>query len=174
MLPMTPSQTIGPFWHLIDEPDWWDLTRFGAAGERISIEGLIADGAGKPVSDAAVELFQASPTRDTTFPGYGRVATDAGGMFRFATVMPGSLPDRDGTNARQAPHVGLAILARGLLKPLFTRIYFAGEPLNEADPVLALLPESRRGTLLARQTGPAAWRRDIVLQGNDETVFLTF
>lgn len=169
---MTASQTIGPYWHLIDEPDWWDLTRFGVVGERITIEGRITDGAGEAVTDAAVELFQASPARDASFPGYGRVATDGDGMFHFATVMPAPLAGPRGANTLQAPHCGLAILARGLLRPLFTRLYFAGEALNETDPILGHVPALRRGTLLARQTGSAAWHRDIVLQGEDETVFL--
>lgn len=172
--PMTASQTIGPFWHLIDEPGWHDLTRFGAEGERIALEGRIADGEGAPVTDAAVELFQASPDRSPRFPGYGRCATEACGMFRFVTVKPGRLPGPRGANAPQAPHCGLAVFARGLLQPLFTRMYFAGEQLNETDPILTLIEPARRHTLIATQTAPAAWRLDIVLQGEGETVFLDF
>lgn len=170
----TASQTIGPYWHLIHDADWWDLTRFGAKGGRITIEGRVIDGAGAPVSDAAIELFQASPARDAAFPGYGRAATDPGGAFRFATLVPQPLPAARGANASQAPHCGLAILARGLMKPLFTRLYFDGEPLNETDPVLNLVEPVRRGTLIARQTGDAVWYLDIVLQGEHETVFLEF
>jgi protocatechuate 3,4-dioxygenase alpha subunit len=171
---MSAQQTIGPYWHLIDQPDWWDLTRFGVAGARIVIEGRITDGAGAAVADAAVELFQASPARDAVFPGYGRVAAGAEGRFRFATVMPGPLPGPRGANAQQAPHCGLALHARGLLRPLFTRIYFAGQALNATDPVLGLVPAARRDTLVADEASPGVWRRDIVLQGEGETVFLDF
>lgn len=174
MATMTASQTIGPYWHLIDQPDWWDLTRFGVDGELITLDGRITDGEGAPVADAAVELFQASPERSSTFPGYGRVATDADGMFRFATVKPKPLPGPRGANVLQAPHCGLAVFARGLLKPLFTRLYFRDEPLNETDPILALIEPSRRRTLIAAQTAPATWRLDIVMQGEGETVFLEF
>lgn len=174
MTQMTASQTIGPFWHLIDEPDWRDLTRFGADGEAITLEGRISDGAAAPVADAAVELFQASPERSPTFPGYGRAATDGDGVFRFTTVKPGPLPGPRGANVLQAPHCGLAIFARGLLKPLFTRLYFPNEQLNETDPILALIDPSRRRTLIAAQTAPSTWRLDIVLQGEGETVFLDF
>lgn len=173
----TASQTIGPFWHLIDDPDWFDLTRFGAEGERLAIEGRVTDGAGAGVTDAAIELFQASPARSPRFPGYGRAATGSDGMFRFVTIRPAPLPGPAGArgNTPQAPHCGIAIFARGLLKPLFTRVYFAGEALNETDPILALIePPSRRATLIARQIAAAHYRLDISLQGDAETVFLEF
>ncbi len=171
------SQTIGPFWHLIHEPDWADLTRFGAAGERIVIEGVITDGAGAPVTDAAVELWQASPDASDHFTGYGRAATDALGRYRFTTIRPEPLPGPRGSrgNVRQAPHCAIAILARGLLKPLFTRLYFPDEPLNETDPILSLIKSGkRRRTLIAHRTGDDAYRLDLCLQGSDETVFLEF
>ena len=37
----TSSQTIGPFWHLLQEKDWDDLTRFGAEGEAITLTGIV-------------------------------------------------------------------------------------------------------------------------------------
>ena len=68
----TSSQTIGPFWHLIGHPEWADLTRFGTVGARITLTGSVVDGDGNPVTDAAVELWQADPPTDETFPGFGR------------------------------------------------------------------------------------------------------
>jgi protocatechuate 3,4-dioxygenase alpha subunit len=56
---------------------------------------------------------------------------------------------------------------------LVTRIYFAGDPNNASDPVLALVPENRRETLLAK-ADPATgcvWRLDIRLCCESETVF---
>jgi protocatechuate 3,4-dioxygenase alpha subunit len=173
----TASQTIGPYWHLIDDPDWADLTRFGALGDRITIEGLITDGNNAPVTDAAVELWQASPEASDRFTGHGRAATDAAGRFRFVTVKPEPLPGPRGArgNALQAPHCALAILARGLLKPLFTRLYFEDEPLNETDPILALIdPPARRATLIAKRIAGQAYRLDLRLHGGNETVFLEF
>ena len=37
----TSGQTIGPFWHLIEHPEWADLTRFGAEGERAVLTGIV-------------------------------------------------------------------------------------------------------------------------------------
>jgi len=171
----TANQTIGPFWHLLDHAGWHDLTRLGATGERIVLTGRITDGAGAPVADACVELWQASPPADANFPGFGRAAADADGRFRFITLRPGPLPgatSRRG-NAQQAPHLAIAIHARGLMKPLVTRAYFPGEPLNETDPVLNLIEDpARRATLITTRGPDGSFHMDIRLQGAAETVFL--
>ena len=171
----TSSQTIGPFWHLIEHPEWADLTRLGAAGARVTLTGSVIDGDGNPVTDAAVELWQSDPPADDHFPAFGRSRTDEAGRFHFKTVKPGPVPGRG--NAQQAPHLALTILARGLLKGLVTRAYFAGEPLNETDPLLSSIEDAkRRATLLARPESESRWRIDIRLQrgphGETETVFL--
>jgi protocatechuate 3,4-dioxygenase alpha subunit len=190
---VTPSQTIGPFFHraLLHE-GWNGLVARGAAGVRVEIEGRVLDGEGAPVSDAMLETWQANaagrydhpedlqeqgrPERqiDPNFHGFGRTATGPDGHFRLRTIKPGPVPGRD--DALQAPHINLSIFARGLLKRLVTRIYFPDEPLNEADPLLTALPPGRRATLIARVVeGDAAERVlhfDIVLQGDGETVFL--
>ena len=88
----TASQTIGPFWHLIDDADWSDLTRFGAEGQSIVLTGNVYDGAGHGVADAAVEIWQVSPAASDRFPGFGRCRTNADGSFRFITVKPGPVP----------------------------------------------------------------------------------
>jgi protocatechuate 3,4-dioxygenase alpha subunit len=183
----TPSQTVGPFFHIgLDRPDWADLTSGGPQGERIVIEGRVIEGDGASVPDACLELWQANAvgryahpddTRtdkplDPNFRGFGRVATDADGRFRFTTIRPGPVPGRG--NALQAPHIDVALFARGLLKQLFTRIYFTGDPLNETDPVLLSIDDpGRRETLLATPNGSDAgtWHLDIVMQGENETVF---
>jgi protocatechuate 3,4-dioxygenase, alpha subunit len=167
----TANQTIGPYWHLLEDKDWADLTRFGAEGERVVVTGRLTDGTGAPVSDACVEIWQGDPPSSETFPGFGRAATDADGMFRFVTLKPGPIAGRG--NALQAPHLAVAIFARGLLRHLATRLYFAGEPLNATDPLLGAIEDPlRRATLIAASAGPGAWRLDIRLQGAAETVFL--
>ncbi len=167
----TASQTIGPYWHLLEDKDWADLTRFGATGTPMTLIGRVEDGAGEPVTDACVELWQADPPPDERFSGFGRCGTDQNGMFRFSTLKPGPLPGRG--NAQQAPHVALQVFARGLLRGLATRAYFDGEALNETDPLLASIEDAaRRATLVARRAGPDTWRMDIRLQGSGETVFL--
>jgi len=189
----TPSQTVGPFFHLgLDRPEWGDLTRGNPKGERIVVEGRVLDGDGMPVPDAVIELWQANAAGryahpddkqtdkplDPNFRGFGRVATDAVGRFRVATIRPGPVPGRG--NSLQAPHINVLLLSRGLLIHLHTRIYFAGEPANASDPLLSSIEDPAvRGTLLARraegssQSGsPALYRFDIVMQGENETVFL--
>jgi protocatechuate 3,4-dioxygenase alpha subunit len=167
----TAHQTIGPYWHLLDDPTWANLTRFGAEGEHIVVTGRITDGGGAAVGDACVEIWQSDPPVSDAFSGFGRAGTDADGMFRFVTLKPG--PVRGRGNAVQAPHLAVAIFARGLLRHLVTRFYFAGEALNATDPLLsAIEDEARRTTLIARPDGAGAWRLDIRLQGEAETVFL--
>jgi protocatechuate 3,4-dioxygenase alpha subunit len=175
-LPATASQTIGPYWHLIEDKSWSDLTRFGAEGERVTLVGRVLDGDGAPFPEVCVELWQADPAASETFPGFGRAATDKNGEYRFLTLKPG--PVRGLGNAQQAPHFALTILGRGLMHHLVTRAYFEGEALNETDPVLASIEDAaRRGTLIAKPEGDATWRLDIRLQGSlhgpdIETVFL--
>jgi protocatechuate 3,4-dioxygenase alpha subunit len=167
------NQTIGPYWHLIEDVTWSDLTRFGAEGDRIVLTGTVLDGAGSMVTDAAIEIWQSSPAASDTFPAFGRCRTDANGAFRFITLKPGPVAGLG--NAQQAPHVAISIFARGLLKALTTRLYFQDEPLNETDPVLSAIDDpQRRASLIARKTAPDAWNLDIRLQGEIETVFLEF
>lgn len=186
-LAATAHQTAGPYWHLVDFPEWADTTRHFAdalpeGAERITLTGTITDGTGAPVTDAMVEIWHADPAGrypdqegdPTAFQGYGRCATDRHGRFRFVTLKPGPVPvgPHAGSNAVQAPHVALAVFARGLLQHLSTRLYFDGEPLNASDPVLQAVPEGRRATLVARPAGDGAWNLDLRLQGEGETVWM--
>jgi len=177
LVPASASQTAGPYWHLIDFPEWADTTRhFDAVpGERIVLTGVLTDGGGNLVTDALVEIWHADPagrypTDTEGFQGYGRCATDKAGRYRFTTLKPGPVPGPG--NATQAPHVAVAVFARGILYHLATRLYFAGEPLNETDPVLASIPAGRRATVVAKQTEPGTWNLDLRLQGEDETVWM--
>ena len=186
----TPSQTVGPFFHLgLDRPEWADLTRGNPSGERIVVEGRVLDGDGAPVPDAMIEIWQANAAGrydhpaddradaplDPGFRGFGRVATDAEGRFHIVTIRPGPVPGRG--NALQAPHLTLAIFGRGLLRHLYTRVYFADAPGNADDPLLNSIEDAAaRRTLLARRSGEAEggprYVFDIVLQGENETLFL--
>jgi protocatechuate 3,4-dioxygenase alpha subunit len=155
-------------------------------GTRLRLEGHVYDGDGLPVPDAVVEIWQADAAGrynhpadasglplDPAFTGFGRCGTGEDGAFAFDTIKPGRVP----FDARrmQAPHICVAIFARGLLNHLFTRVYFADDPHNEGDPVLQLVSAERRATLLAVPSGepggPTTYRFDIVLQGASETVF---
>ncbi|WP_394826063.1 hypothetical protein [Pendulispora albinea] len=181
----TSHQTIGPFWHGLADLEWCDLTRFGAKGRPIELRGTITDGDGARVTDACVEIWQTSPPAGGTFPGWGRCATDANGQFAIRTLDPAHHEEREqreerkerdrawghGNDMEQAPHIAVMLHARGLLKPLMTRIYFADHPANARDPVLQSLEPARRSTLLAKSDGNGSWHFDIRLQGEHETVF---
>lgn len=168
----TASQTVGPYFHLgCDRMVITDIAG-GSPGLRTVIAGRVLDGDGKPVNDAMLELWQAAPNGEYAQPGFrgfGRVATDADGAFRFVTVKPGSVPAPDGTF--QSPHIAVAVFMRGLLRHLLTRIYFPDDPGHAADPVLALVPAERRATLIARDRAPNVLEWNVVLQGAEETVF---
>ena len=167
----TASQTIGPYWHILEDKTWADLTRFGATGEKIVLTGRVLDGDGQPCGDACVEIWQSDPPASDTFTGFGRANTDANGTFRLVTIKPGPVPGRG--NAQQAPHIAICLLSRGLMKGLATRAYFRDDPLNETDPLLVSIEDpARRGTLIAEPDGAGVWRLDIRLQGDGETVFL--
>lgn len=156
--------------------------RGAVAGETITLEGVVYDADGKPVPDAMIEIWQAnaagryaSPGDDRVnlpldegFIGFGRAATDENGLYRFKTVRPGSVPGP--SNSAQAPHIAVGVFGRGVIKRLVTRIYFEDAAENASDPILALVPAERRDTLVARKIDDA-WRFDIVLQGERETVF---
>jgi protocatechuate 3,4-dioxygenase alpha subunit len=177
-LQATTSQTVGPYLHIGLTPMTIEnLAPAGVAGERISIEGKVVDGDGKPVNDAMVEIWQANSEGkygQKEFRGFGRSATDDQGMFRFQTIKPGRVPGPGGK--LQAPHIAANIFMRGQLKQLVSRIYFPDDPANADDPALALVPTERRATLIAKKTAgkPGAFEWNVFLQGRDETVFFDF
>jgi protocatechuate 3,4-dioxygenase alpha subunit len=182
----TPSQTVGPYFHLglTQTRSVGKVAGEGVKGERVNLICRVFDGDGLPLPDAMIELWQAdadgkynhpedmweqSPA--ITFRGFGRMPTTADGSCVFETIKPGQVAGLNGKP--QAPHINISIFARGLLKHLPTRIYFEGDPANVTDAVLALVPEERRGTLMAQldPATPGTWRFDIHLCGDHETVF---
>jgi protocatechuate 3,4-dioxygenase alpha subunit len=185
---VTPSQTVGPFYHFaLDRPEWSDLTAGGCKGEKIRIEGRIFDGEGAPCPDAFLEIWQADAggkynhpddtqdkKPDPKFRGFGRASADKDGVYRFTTIMPGRVPGPG--NTLQAPHINVSVFARGLLKHLVTRIYFADRAeANEVDPVLSRIDDPAvRKTIVAEKTngtGIPTYRFDVILQGKGETAF---
>jgi protocatechuate 3,4-dioxygenase alpha subunit len=190
---ITPSQTVGPFFKYGltsgGTYDWNDaftnnLVTPDVSGERIRLEGRVFDGDGQPVPDAMLEVWQADAQGrfadpqdkralpNAAFRGFGRCGTDENGAYAFDTIKPGQVADPDGKP--QAPHILLAVFARGMLRHLYTRIYFGDEAANATDPVLAIVPPERRSTLIAAResgNGNALYRLDLRLQGDNETVF---
>ncbi len=204
----TPSQTVGPYFHyglpwkgcadLVGVSEMGARTdlfpaenyklnvstaREAVIGDVIEIFGLVTDGAGTPVPDCLIEIWQADAAGiyNTTgdprwaksnhdgFPGYGRCATSAEGFYRFRTIMPGRVPSPDG--GLQAAHIAISVFGRGMLKRLATRMYFDGGEGNDQDIVLNAVPAERRDTIIARRDEGDSWRMDIVLRGDNETAF---
>jgi protocatechuate 3,4-dioxygenase, alpha subunit len=177
---LTPSQTVGPFFAYALPYEGGERLVGADDPDAVRIVGAVLDGAGEPVADALIEIWQANragryrhpeddreavPLEDG-FTGFGRCPTDAEGRFEFLTVKPSAVPPH-------APHINVTVLARGLLKQLVTRIYFPDEEAaNAADPLLASIEDAtRRSTLIARPLdGVLVF--DIHLQGERETAFL--
>jgi len=201
MSEITPSQTVGPYfayglaphsrcdWKPSDIYDWKEtvganLVTPDATGQKIRIEGRVLDGDGLPINDAMLEIWQAdsqgryASPRDTRartnamFKGFGRSATDKDGAYSFDTVKPGAVPGPDGKP--QAPHIVFCVYSRGMLRQIYTRLYFSDEAANGADVILALVPTGRRDTLIAHKEmrgDQTVYRFDIRVQGDNETVF---
>ena len=190
----TTWQTVGPFfkiglaWLYRDE-----LADPGVAGERIEITGRVFDGDGNTVPDAVLELWQANSRGkyahsedeqnkplDKNFSGFGRIATDDQGRFRFTTVKPGQVPAPESSANSgatwaplQAPHINVSVCTRGLLRRLVTRVYFPDEAANATDFALLQVDPARRSTLIAKRSAgsPSKFEWNIILQGSNETVF---
>jgi protocatechuate 3,4-dioxygenase alpha subunit len=180
----TSSQTVGPFFHfgLAENAALGCLVRDDTRGERIRVRIRVVDGAGAAVPDALIEIWQAdadgiyvrpADAGDVLTPpgfcGFGRLPTGTDGACVFESIRPGRVRDAQGT--LQAAHVNVCLLARGLLRQIYTRLYFGGDPALESDAVFALVPAARRQTLLATATGDGEWTFEIRLQGAGETVF---
>lgn len=177
-LKVTPSQTIGPFLHI--GASWLNRPALAAAGSKdtVTVRGRLLDGAGEPVTDALIEIWQAEasvrPRRavESDWAGFDRAPTGGDGSFSFTTLRPGV---QEGPGGLEAPHLDVSIFARGLLQRLVTRVYLADEEAaNAQDPVLALIPADRRHTLMAAARGEGIFEWDIHLQGPEETVFFAY
>jgi len=191
----SPSQTAGPYVHIGLMPNFADIrgvypadlgtTMVGerTKGERITVTMRVIDGAGTPLKDALIEIWQAdaaglynSPAErrgaaDPHFTGWGRQATDmVTGACQFETIKPGRVPFTDGR--MMAPHLTVWIVARGINIGLHTRMYFGDEEAaNAEDPILARIEHKVRvPTLIAPRSGNS-YSFDIQLQGETETVF---
>ncbi|MEA2331664.1 MAG: protocatechuate 3,4-dioxygenase, alpha subunit [Thermoleophilaceae bacterium] len=183
-LPPTPSQTVGPFFHI--GIDGWIPSEVVSPShpDAVRLFGTVRDGEGEPVIDALIEIWQANAvgryahpedTRDELpleegFTGFGRACTDDDGRFEFVTVKPGPVPGRGGQ--LQAPHIAVSVFARGVLKRLATRIYFPDEAdANAADPVLSSIEDADARSALVASEEDGGLRFDIHLQGDRETTF---
>ena len=150
----TASQTVGPFFSIGLEPLCQDVdAALSAAPHSIALQGAVLDGNKEPIPDCVLEFFAANL--------FARVATTSGGKYRVA------IP--------RASHMcEVLVFMRGLLRPTLTRVYF-DELAIEGDVALQNVPGNRISTLVARRLGAQTQHEwNVVMQGEDETVFFDF
>lgn len=176
----TPGQTVGPFFGFaLPYERGHELVPPTTPGA-VRLHGTVYDGAGDPVPDALLEITQADAegrvhgaegtlARDgMTWSGWGRCPTTRAGTYSFTTVEPGAVAGR-------AAFFAVTVFARGLLNRLFTRAYVPGDAgALAADPLLSGLDEQDARSLVAVREEDGSLRFDIRLQGEGETVFLTY
>jgi protocatechuate 3,4-dioxygenase beta subunit len=135
LLDPTPRDMRGPFYpdRLPADQDA-DLTKVAgregsARGLPLTLEGRVLDRQGKPLPGIRVEIWQTDDNgryihtgdrgdtvRDPDFQGFGATLTDAGGNYRFRTVVPKAYGSRPA-------HIHARLL-RGLREVLVTQVYF--------------------------------------------------
>ncbi len=109
-----------------------DLTRQHAGepiGERIIVEGQILDGAGRPISGALVEIWQANAAGryahavdqhpaplDPNFTGAGACITNEQGRYHFLTIKPGAYPWGNHANAWRPAHVHFSVIGNAFVE----------------------------------------------------------
>ena len=169
-LPISPSQTIGPFSH--EAWRWACAATDAIAGgpDSISITGTIRDGAGEPIDDAMIEAWSPASTEAETqnaLPGFRRTPSDMEGRFHFTLTRSG-VPDTG------EPAMFITVFARGLVLHQFSAVFLEDDAGLARSEILQQVPEQRRATLIARKTGPAAYQWDIHMQGENETVFFDY
>jgi len=150
MSSVTPFQTVGPYWSIGLRVGFEPLGP-APAGERVVIRGRLLDGAGAGIPDGVLEWWHPG------LPEIQRSTTEDGGRFQIETI--------------KMPHLAVRVLGRGIQTQYVTRLYFADDPEIASDPVLKLVPEQRRHTLLAQPTAAGEYAFNVVVQGENETVF---
>ena len=150
MSALTPFQTVGPYWSIGLRLGLEPLATTHP-GPRVVIRGRLIDGSGAGIPDGILEWWHPG------FPEVQRSTTEDGGSFLIETS--------------RSPHIAVRVLGRGIQTQYVTRLYFADDPAAASDPVLQLVPEHRRHTLLAQPTTTGEYSFNVVVQGENETVF---
>src|SRR5262249_44467952 len=167
--------TVGPFFHFGLVTTFHRRPGSPPIEDQIRLTVRVFDGDGVPLDDAVIEFWQrgdqpatgAGTASDAVTSECGRAATGSDGSCEIlgsrGRSPAGDVPAR-------AAHVNLCLFARGLLRQVYTRVYFAGDPALASDAVLALVPADRRDTLLAQPDPKEAgrWSFEIHLQGPHE------
>lgn len=162
-LVLSPSQTSGPMYGFALIFEGCERAVDPDSPGAVLLEGRVLDGDGVPVAypDAIVEVWRCEQ--------WARSRTDDEGVYRVFVAKP-EASELDGVGI-EAPYLNVDVFARGLLRAAQTRVYFPEEEAaNAGDPVLQLVGEERRHTLVGRRED-GVLRFDVRLQGEDETVF---
>lgn len=159
-------------------------------GERITISGRLLDGAGRPIPDSLIEIWQANAAGryrhrwdrwpaplDPNFTGGGRTVTDHEGRYEFVTIKPGPYPWGNHPNAWRPAHVHFSLLGRSFEQRLVTQMYFPGDPLFAHDPIFNSVREERARRRMisslsiehSQENWALAYTFDIVLGGRAGT-----
>lgn len=163
----TAGQALGPFYPQTKPRDSdADLTLIQgreerAQGQVIYVSGRVLSIAGAPLAGVSIEVWQANThgryahpgddnpaPLDPNFQGYARLVTDEQGRYRMKTIKPAGYP-AGGFNRPPHIHVDVA----GQSSRLVTQMYFAGEPLNDRDPLLASAGANRNGLIVSFEKG---------------------
>ena len=149
----TASQTVGPFFSIGLSHLHQDSTKIDSANAQ-TITGTVVDGDGQPIPDCVLEFW--------TSTSFARVPTSATGKY---SVM---------LEARTGMYEVLLFM-RGLLKPVYTRVYLSEAAKARDEVTSKLVPQDRVGTLVAQPGSMAkqfVW--NVKMQGDNETVFFDY
>jgi protocatechuate 3,4-dioxygenase beta subunit len=128
---VTEAQTEGPYFKT-NSPERTNLREAPFAGTDIALAGIVVTRSCRPVPEALVELWHCDGFGVYDLIGHlGRAHTftDAGGLYRFETIVPGLYPGR-------TRHFHLKFQAPG--QPvLTTQFYFPDEPRNLRDGIFS-------------------------------------
>jgi protocatechuate 3,4-dioxygenase beta subunit len=142
----TPRQTEGPYF-TPNSPKRTSLLESGMAGTRLVVTGLVLTRGCQPVANALVDFWQCDDAGSYDNSGYrlrGHQFTDARGVYRLDTIIPGVYPGR-------TRHIHVKVQAPR--QPvLTTQLYFPDERRNDRDRIFD--PE-----LLLRMTNAASARQ---------------
>ena len=181
----TPSQTAGPFLHIGCTPRIAGINIFMSElgltpfeeisdNEAINIKGKIYDGNNEPIIDAMIETWQCDA--DGNFlnnQGFARRVTDfKTGEYKLKTIRPGNKINKQGSFSPS--YITFWIVARGMNRPLITRMYFVENDLKNDLMLKSLKIEDRLSTLIPHTEDEKNFIFDIYLQGKKETIFFEF
>ena len=181
----TPSQTAGPFLHIGCTPSITGINIFKdelgstpfkniSLNEEINIKGKIYDGNNDPIIDAMIETWQCDENgKYFNYQGFSRRVTDfKTGEYQLKTIRPGNQINEDGTISPS--YILFWIVARGMNRPLITRMYFDENELKSDVMLNTLNIQDRLKTLIPFTEDKKNFVFDIHLQGKKETIFFEF